>query len=131
MGRKKFNEYLHDTFDITNDVILDRIFKYFNKVSSDDLDVEEWVIGFSVVLKGKITQRADILRIFLFISGSDEEQLSYCFEIYDLNEDGYITKEEMITMMTNCLFKIEANSEYEGDEGVKVLRLKLIEESEK
>ena len=56
--------------------------------------------------------------------------MSYCFDIYDLNEDGYITREEMITMMNNCLFKIETNSEYDGDEGVKVFSLKLIEWSE-
>ena len=61
MGRKKFKEYLHDTFDITNDVILDRIFKYFNKVSSDDLDLEEWVIGFSVVLKGRNPPRPEYI----------------------------------------------------------------------
>ena len=31
---------------------MDRIFKYFNKVSSDDIDTEEWVLGFNVFLKG-------------------------------------------------------------------------------
>ena len=55
MRRKKFKEFLNDTLDITNDVIMDRIFKYFNKVTSDDLDVEEWIVGFSVFLKGKNT----------------------------------------------------------------------------
>ena len=43
-----------DTFDIDNDVIMDRIFKYFNTVTSDDLDVEEWIVGFSVFLKGNV-----------------------------------------------------------------------------
>ena len=66
MGRKKFKEYLNETFDITNDVILDRISKYLKKVSSDDLDLEEWVIGFSVVLKGRNPPRPECIYTFCF-----------------------------------------------------------------
>ena len=54
MDRKKFRQFLHDNFNMTDDVIMDRIFKYFNKVSTDDIDTEEWVLGFKVFLKGKI-----------------------------------------------------------------------------
>ena len=52
MDRKRFREFLHDNFDMTDDVIMDRIFKYFNKIPTDDIDSEEWVTGFSVFLKG-------------------------------------------------------------------------------
>ena len=34
--------------------------------------------------------------------GNEEEWTQFCFNIYDLNEDGYITKEEIMTMMKNC-----------------------------
>ena len=50
--------------------------------------------------------------------GSDEELVRFCFSIYDLNEDGYISKEEMMTMMQNCF--VVNSSEEEGD-GVKDL----------
>ena len=53
MDRKKFRQFLHDKFNFTDDVIMDRIFKYFNRVSTDDIDKEEWVLGFNVFLKGK------------------------------------------------------------------------------
>ena len=46
--------------------------------------------------------------------------MNYCFTIYDLNDDGYISKEEMITMMKTCLVK-QGGSEEDGDEGVKDL----------
>ena len=36
MDRKRFREFLHDNFDMTDDVIMDRIFKYFNKIATDD-----------------------------------------------------------------------------------------------
>ena len=56
MDRKKFRQFLHDNFNMTDDVIMDRIFKYFNKVSTDDIDTEEWVPGFNIFLKGNTTK---------------------------------------------------------------------------
>ena len=53
-------------------------------------------------------------------SGTEEEQIEFCFEIYDLNEDGFISREEMLTMLGNCLLKNRSNNEFDGDEGVKV-----------
>ena len=37
---------------MTDGIIMDRLFKHFNKVPTDDLDLEEWVMGFSIFLKG-------------------------------------------------------------------------------
>ena len=43
-------------------------------------------------------------------TGSEEEQTQYCFQIYDINSDGFITREEMTTLMKNCLMRYrEAN----------------------
>ena len=58
----------------------------------------------------------------LFIPGSLSEQTLYCFSIYDLNEDGYISREEMLTMMGSCLSKVKGGQEdTEEDEGIKDL----------
>ena len=51
--------------------------------------------------------------------GSLDEQIQYCFSIYDLNADGYISKEEMLTMLKTCL--VRQGLEEDGDEGVKDL----------
>ena len=55
--------------------------------------------------------------------GTLPEQILYCFTVYDLNDDGFISREEMLTMMGNCLTKIKSNvMEEEGEEeGVKDL----------
>ena len=37
--------------------------------------------------------------------GSEDEQTEYCFKIYDINNDGYITREEMLTLMKSCLIR--------------------------
>ena len=45
----------------------------------------------------------------------------FCFSIYDLNGDGFISKEEMITMLKSCLVSGGAAVEEEdGEDGVKV-----------
>ena len=106
MDRKRFRQFLHEKFNISEDVIMDRIFKYFNKVANDNIDQEEWVIGFNI-----------------FMKGSTEEMARFCFDIYDLNDDGYISKEEMLLLMKDCMYKQvkEPNiPDYEGDDGVKV-----------
>ena len=110
LDRKKFYEFLGDTFGMTDKIIMDRLYKYFNKIATDNIDVEEWVTGFSVFLKGPIStvnknkkSREDMLVILLVLPlGNEEEWTQFCFNIYDLNEDGYITKEEIMTMMKNC-----------------------------
>ena len=37
---------------MTDQIIMDRLFKYFNKQPTDDIDLEEWITGFSIILKG-------------------------------------------------------------------------------
>ena len=54
-------------------------------------------------------------------AGTDAEQIKYCFDIYDLNEDGFISKEEIATMMKNCMVKNrEEEKEEDGEGGVRV-----------
>ena len=52
--RRRFREFLHDNLDLSEEIIMDRIFKYFNTETQDDIDLEEWIIGFNVILKGYI-----------------------------------------------------------------------------
>ena len=61
LDRKKFRQFLHENFNITDDVIMDRIFKYFNKNSTDDIDHEEWVVGFNIFLKGNTVIAGDFI----------------------------------------------------------------------
>merc|ERR1740128_80828 len=102
MDRNQFREFLHDRFDMTDDILMDRIFKYFDNVNDGTITREEWIIGLNVFLKG-----------------TEDEQINYCFTIYDLNGDGWISREEMLTMLKTCL--VRQGLEEDGDEGVKDL----------
>ena len=52
---------------MTEDIIMDRIFKYFNTEGQDDIDLEEWIRGFNVILKGNIPG-LEICSTFQFFS---------------------------------------------------------------
>lgn len=54
MDRTRFREFLHNAFDMTDDILLDRIFKYFDNDNDGFISRDEWIMGLSVFLKGKI-----------------------------------------------------------------------------
>ena len=56
------------------------------------------------------------------ILGTEEEHTRYCFDIYDLNGDGVITREEMLTMLKTSLGR--QGMDEDPDEGVKVRKMK-------
>ena len=52
-------------------------------------------------------------------SGNHEEHTKYCFDIYDLNGDGAISREEMLNMLKTSLGRQGLDDD--PDEGVKDL----------
>ncbi|KAJ3282466.1 EF-hand calcium-binding domain-containing protein 1 [Rhizoclosmatium sp. JEL0117] len=64
-------------------------------------------IGYDEFMKG----------MSVFLKGRREERIKFCFRVYDLNGDRYISKEEMFQMLKNCLVK----GAEEDEDGVKDL----------
>lgn len=78
-----FRELLQNEFGIaTEEILTDRIFCFFDQRNDGVIHEDEWVIGLSVFLKG-----------------TQEERIKYTFTIYDLNNDGFITKEEIFSLL--------------------------------
>ncbi|XP_019363968.1 PREDICTED: EF-hand calcium-binding domain-containing protein 1 [Gavialis gangeticus] len=102
LDRNAFRSVLHLTFGMTDDMIMDRVFRAFDKDNDSCVSVKEWVEGLSIFLRGTL-----------------EEKMKYCFEVYDLNGDGYISREEMFHMLKNSLLK--QPTEEDPDEGIKDL----------
>ncbi|XP_048366333.1 calaxin isoform X2 [Sphaerodactylus townsendi] len=102
LDRNSFRNILHVTFGMTDDMIMDRVFRAFDKDNDSCVSVTEWVEGLSIFLRGTL-----------------EEKIKYCFDVYDLNSDGYISREEMFHMLKNSLLK--QPSEEDPDEGIKDL----------
>ena len=52
MTRNTFREFLHNVFNMTDDILMDRIFKYFDSVNDGSISREEWIVGLNVFLRG-------------------------------------------------------------------------------
>lgn len=101
-NRNQFREILHKTFGMTEDLLMDRVFRAFDRNSDSIVDDAEWVEGLAVFLRGDL-----------------KEKINYAFQVYDLNGDGYISREEMFQMLKTCL--VRQPTEEDPDEGVKDL----------
>ncbi|XP_048849743.1 calaxin [Brienomyrus brachyistius] len=102
LDRGKFRNILHNTFGMTDDMIMDRVFRAFDKDNDSYINVKEWIEGLAVFLRGTL-----------------DEKIKYSFNVYDLNGDGYISREEMFHMLKDSL--IRQPTEEDPDEGVKDL----------
>ena len=101
-NRNQFREILHKTFAMTEDLLMDRVFKTFDRNNDSLICENEWVEGLAVFLRGDL-----------------EDKIAYTFSVYDINADGYISKDEMFQMLKTC--QIRTSTEEDPDEGVKDL----------
>uniref|UniRef100_UPI00398E5914 calaxin n=1 Tax=Pristiophorus japonicus TaxID=55135 RepID=UPI00398E5914 len=102
LDRNKFRNVLHTTFGMTDDMIMDRVFRAFDKDNDSYVSMREWIEGLSIFLRGTL-----------------DEKIKFCFEVFDLNGDGFISREEMFHMLKSSLIK--QPTEEDPDEGVKDL----------
>ncbi|XP_070702673.1 calaxin [Pempheris klunzingeri] len=102
LDRGKFRSILHNMFGMTDDMIMDGVFRTFDKDNDGFVNMKEWVEGLSVFLRGTL-----------------DEKIKYCFHVYDLNGDNFISREEMFHMLKNSL--IRQPTEEDPDEGIKDL----------
>ena len=96
-----------ECFGMNEDLMMDRMFTFFDKKVDGTVTREEWVVGLSVVLRGELN-----------------ELMAYAFFIYDLNQDGLISKEEMWCMLKDALFC--PGFQEEADEGIRDLILGVL-----
>ncbi|NXO04643.1 EFCB1 protein, partial [Rhinopomastus cyanomelas] len=101
LDRMVFRDILHRTFGMMDDLLMDRVFRVFDKDNDSGISVVEWVEGLSTLLRGTL-----------------EERIQYCFEVYDLNGDGFIAREAIFQMLKNSLLKQPPE---DSEEGIKDL----------
>uniref|UniRef100_R4G3M2 Putative ca2+ sensor ef-hand superfamily n=2 Tax=Rhodnius prolixus TaxID=13249 RepID=R4G3M2_RHOPR len=103
LERVVFRDLLHNTFGVnTEEILMDRIFCAFDSSCDGLVKQDEWLIGMSSFLKGSLL-----------------EKTAFAFSVYDLNNDGFIVREEMFNLLRNSLVKQPQDED--PDEGVKEL----------
>lgn len=58
------------------------VFRVFDQNADGKLDFREFVCGFSIVLRGRV-----------------EDKLKFSFQMYDINGNGFISREEMLEVL--------------------------------
>uniref|UniRef100_A0A4X2M7U6 EF-hand domain-containing protein n=1 Tax=Vombatus ursinus TaxID=29139 RepID=A0A4X2M7U6_VOMUR len=102
LDRIEFRNILHSVFGMTDDLLMNRVFGAFDKDNDNHISTTEWVEGLSI-----------------FLRGTFEEKVKYCYRVYYLNGDGYISQDEMFDMLKTSLLKHSV--EEDPDEGVREL----------
>ncbi|XP_029044750.2 EF-hand calcium-binding domain-containing protein 1-like [Osmia bicornis bicornis] len=103
IDRNIFRDLLHNTFKvITEDILVERIFCCWDRENEGIIRLEPWIMGLDLYLRGSL-----------------REKIEFCFKVYDLNNDGFITKDEIFQLFKNCLMK--QPGEEDPDEAVRDL----------
>lgn len=98
--KAQLRDVLHAGLDMTDDSLMDRIFLVFDKGKSNTVSLEVWATALSLWLRGTL-----------------EEKIDYCFGVYDLLGDGLIGRETMFHFLRSSL--IGQSSEDDAEESVK------------
>lgn len=98
-------DLMHE-FNMLDDFLLDRIFRTFDvSAIGQHLKMDDYVTGMAVFL----TQNLD-------------DKIRFCFSVYDLNGDGYITREEMYQFLKHSMVeKAHGDAEDDADDSTKDL----------
>lgn len=98
LDRSQFRVIFHTCFYIDDDFLVDRAMVYLDKGTNQYVTIETWLRTMS-----------------LFLRGTLNEKINYCFEVYDLNGDGKIKRNEIIKLLDKSFVK-----EYEEDADLAV-----------
>ncbi|XP_057684662.1 calaxin-like [Corythoichthys intestinalis] len=110
LNERKFRSILTNEFGLTNNTIMERVFKTFDKDNDGFVSAKEWVEGLCVFLRGTL-----------------DERIKYCFHVYDLSGDDYISREEMLLMVRNCLRLHGEEDPYDGIKDLVEITLKRMD----
>ncbi|XP_060949333.1 calaxin-like [Limanda limanda] len=102
LDKNRFRTFLYNSFGMTDDIIMAGVFRTFDKDNDRFVNEKEWVEGLSVFLRGTL-----------------DERIKFCFNVYDFSGDAFISREKMFHLLKNSL--LGQPSEEDPDEGVKEL----------
>ncbi|XP_001647702.2 EF-hand calcium-binding domain-containing protein 1 [Aedes aegypti] len=101
ISRQQFTTVFDTAFGMADNVMLGRIFAALDKGATSYVTMETWVHTLS-----------------LFLRGTFEEKLKYCFKVYDIQGEGMIRRDHMMLLLRSAFIKPQ---DEEVEEAVKDL----------
>ncbi|KAJ8961349.1 hypothetical protein NQ318_014592 [Aromia moschata] len=86
VDKTQFRDVLHCALDMTDDSLMDRIFLALDKGPSAFISMETWIASLSV-----------------FLRGTFEEHIHFCFSVYDIMGDGILSRDTMTNLLKNSI----------------------------
>ncbi|KAL6435489.1 hypothetical protein ACFW04_005454 [Cataglyphis niger] len=105
MTRSVFRDILHSGLDFTENIrhlYTDRIFAIFDKKNILQIQLEQWIEGLSIILRGDLNER-----------------IHFAFNVYDFWHTNKLKKEQIFPSMRGCLIKLQTDED--PDDAVKDL----------
>ncbi|KAF2898849.1 hypothetical protein ILUMI_07328 [Ignelater luminosus] len=100
--KDQFKEFLHNTLDMTDTEITNRIVHTVSRGPSPIITMETWARVMS-----------------LFLRGTLEEKIKHCYSVYDIMFNGKIGRDIMVGFLDNCI--ISSSSDEDPEDAVKDL----------
>ncbi|KAJ8930359.1 hypothetical protein NQ314_016837 [Rhamnusium bicolor] len=100
VDKSQFRDVLHSALDMTDDYLMDRIFYALDRGPSAFISMETWAATLS-----------------LFLRGTLEEKINYCYSVYDTMGDGTLGRENLFHLLKNSL--VSQGTDEEAEESAK------------
>lgn len=109
VDKTQFRDILHCALDMTDDFLMDRIFYTLDKGPSSFMSMETWTASLS-----------------LFLRGTLDEKIDYCFSVYDTMGEKLLGRETMFHLMKNSVLGVnDEEAEDTAKDLVEVLTKKM------
>ncbi|CAH1175641.1 unnamed protein product [Phaedon cochleariae] len=96
VSKSQLRDVFHFAFDMTDDALMDRIFWSLIKGTSSFVSMETWITILS-----------------LFLRGSLDEKINYCFSVYDFMGEGILGREAIFHLLKNSLVGVGGDEDTE------------------
>ncbi|XP_011148874.1 EF-hand calcium-binding domain-containing protein 1 [Harpegnathos saltator] len=103
--RSVFRDIWHSSFDYTENIrhlFIDRLFSALDKKNILQINLEQWIEGLSIILRGTLSER-----------------IHFAYTIYDFMHTNKLKKEHIFPSMRGCLIKLQTDED--SDESMKDL----------
>lgn len=100
LSSKDFSNVLHKAFGLADDALIERILSALDSVSSR-VSLKSWINAMSIFLRGSLQQK-----------------IIYCFKVYDVRGKNQIRREQMVKLLRKSVYK---HQDEHVDEAVKDL----------